>query len=76
MLKFNNKSRPRSKEDKENKEILMKVYMLFMRVKNQLLILLKWNISNKKNICKCIKNINYQKNASTITNSSCTSKNR
>ena len=34
MLKFNNKSRPRSKEDKENKEILMKVYMLFMKVKN------------------------------------------
>ena len=70
MLKFNNKPRPRSKEDKENKEILMKVYMLFMRVENQFLILLKWNISNKKSI------INYQNNASKITNSSWTSKNR
>ena len=70
MLKFNNKPRPRSKEDKENKEILMKVYMLFMRVENQFLILLKWNISNKKSI------INYQNNASKITNSSWTSKNK
>ena len=70
MLKFNNKPRPRSKEDKENKEILMKVYMLYMRVENQFLILLKWNISNKKSI------INYQNNASKITNSSWTSKNR
>ena len=70
MLKFNNKPRPRSKEDKENKEILMKVYMLFMRVENQFLILLKWNISNEKSI------INYQNNASKITNSSWTSKNR
>ena len=31
---FNNKSRPRSKEGKDKKEILMKVHMLFIRVKN------------------------------------------
>ena len=32
MVEFNDKSRP--KKDKKKKEILMKVYMLFMKVKN------------------------------------------
>ena len=34
MVKFQNKCRPRSKEGKEKKEILIKVHMLFMKVNN------------------------------------------
>ena len=34
ISEFNNKSRPRIKEGKDKKEILMKVHMLFMKVKN------------------------------------------
>ena len=34
MVKFINKSRPRSKEDKEKKEILTKVHMLLTKVEN------------------------------------------
>ena len=41
ILEFNNKSRPRSKEGKDKKEILMKEHMLFTRVKNHLLMISK-----------------------------------
>ena len=34
IVKLNNKSRPRLKKDKGKKEILMKMYMLFMKVEN------------------------------------------
>ena len=34
LIEFNDRSRPRTTEDKEKKKILMKVHMLFMRVKN------------------------------------------
>ena len=34
MVDFNDKSRPRTKVNKDKSEILMKVHMLFMRVKN------------------------------------------
>ena len=32
IVEFNDKSRPRTKEDKDKKEILMNVHMLFMKV--------------------------------------------
>ena len=34
ILEFDNKSRPKTKEGKSRKEILMKVHMLFVKVKN------------------------------------------
>ena len=34
IVKFNNKSRRRTIEGKDNKRILMKVHMLFMKVEN------------------------------------------
>ena len=34
LAKFDNKSRPISKEENEKKKILMKVHMLFIKVKN------------------------------------------
>ena len=34
IVKFNNKSGPETKEGKDKKEILTKVYMLFMKVEN------------------------------------------
>ena len=39
MVKFDNKSRPKSKDDKDKKGILLIVYVLFMRVENELLLL-------------------------------------
>ena len=36
ITEFNNKSRPRIKEGKDKKEILMKVHVLFMKVENLL----------------------------------------
>ena len=40
LVEFN-KSRPRTAEGKDKKEILMKVYMLLVKVENQLLMLPK-----------------------------------
>ena len=34
IVEFKNKSRPKNKEGKDEKEILMKVHMLFMKVEN------------------------------------------
>ena len=34
LEEFNNKSRPKNKEDKDKKEILIKVHMFFMKVEN------------------------------------------
>ena len=34
IVEFNNKSRPRTAEGKDKKEILVKVHMLFMKVEN------------------------------------------
>ena len=34
MVEYNNKSRPKTKEDKNKKEILMRVHMLFKKVEN------------------------------------------
>ena len=34
IVEFNNKSRPKKKEGKYKKEILLKVHMVFMKVKN------------------------------------------
>ena len=34
IVEFNNKSRPKNKEVEDKKEILIKVHMLFMKVKN------------------------------------------
>ena len=36
-----NKSRPKTKEGKNKKKIIMQVYMLFIKVENELLMLLK-----------------------------------
>ena len=34
IVEFNNKSRPKSKEGKDKKEMFMKVHMLFVKVEN------------------------------------------
>ena len=34
MVEYNNKSRPKTKEGKNKKEILMRVHMLFKQVEN------------------------------------------
>ena len=34
MVDYNNKSRPKTKEGKNKKEILMRVHMLFKKVEN------------------------------------------
>ena len=34
MVEYNNKSRPKTKEGKNKKEILMRVHMLFKKVEN------------------------------------------
>ena len=34
MAEYNNKSRPKTKEGKNKKEILMRVHMLFKKVEN------------------------------------------
>ena len=34
IIEFNEKSRPRTKEGKDEKEILMKLYILFIKIEN------------------------------------------
>ena len=34
IIEFNEKSRPRTKEGKDEKEILMKLYMIFIKIEN------------------------------------------
>ena len=41
LVGFDNKSRPRTIEGKDKKEILIKMHMLFMYVKNEFLVLSK-----------------------------------
>ena len=39
IVEFNNTSRPKTKEGKDKKEILMELHMLLMKVENELLML-------------------------------------
>ena len=55
LTDFKDISRPKTAEGKIKKEILIKVHMLFMKFEN---CFQKWNIYNKKNTRKRIKNMN------------------